>query len=265
VVYVGQRARTVPRCTRALDPSVSRRTPFGDVPLVAERAVACLRRLKYMDEQSALWARVADGMPLPRLYGVLDLMAVEGRGLDPFHVALAWRNAGVKLVQYRDKLSPSMVMIAHAVRIAEIFRGTDTLLVLNDSPAMARDAGLCAAHLGQTDGTVEAAQRAVPYVGVSTNTERQIRDAEGTACTYVAIGPVFETRTKVDAKSAVGLAGVHLARTLTKKPLVAIGGIRLENAASVLEAGADSVAVISALLEGGDLVAQAQAFLRATG
>ncbi|ADV82842.1 thiamine phosphate synthase [Terriglobus saanensis] len=215
-----------------------------------------------MDEQSALWERVAQGTPIPRLYGVLDLMAVEGRGLDLFDVAKAWRDAGVKLVQYRDKLSPSMVMIAHAVRLAEIFRGTDTLLVLNDSPAMARDAGLCAAHLGQTDGTVEAARRAVPYIGVSTNTERQIRTADGAACTYIAIGPVFETRTKVDAKSAVGLAGVRSARALTKKPLVAIGGIKLENAASVLEAGADSVAVISALLEGGNPVTQARAFLR---
>ena len=216
-----------------------------------------------MDEQSALWEQVAQGAPIPRLYGVLDLMAIEGRGLDLFDVAQAWRDAGVHLVQYRDKLSPSMVMIAHAVRLEEIFRGSNTLLVLNDSAAMARDAGLSAAHLGQTDGTVEAARRAVPYLGVSTNTERQIRAANSTACTYIAIGPVFETKTKIDAKSAVGLAGVRSARSLTRKPLVAIGGIKLENAASVLEAGADSVAVISALLEGTNLIAQARAFLRA--
>jgi len=207
------------------------------------------------------WHRIAEGTPLPRLYGVLDLSAIDGRGLKLFDVARAWRDAGIGLVQYRDKLSPSMTMISNAMRIREIFRGSDTLLVMNDSPSMARDAGLSAVHIGQTDGTVNAALRAVPYIGLSTHTEAQVIEADQTSAAYLAIGPVFRTRSKTDADPVVRLEGVRSARRLTRKPLVAIGGITLENAASVLEAGADSVAVISSLLDGPNLETRAREFL----
>ncbi len=85
-------------------------------------------------------------------------------------------------------------------------------------------------------------------VGVSTHTAAEVEAAEVSGADYVAVGPVFATGTKADAAAVVGLEGVRWARRLTTKPLVAIGGITLANALSVLEAGADSVAVISGLL-----------------
>jgi len=93
-------------------------------------------------------------------------------------------------------------------------------------------------------------------VGVSTHTEAQVRAAELSGADYVAIGPVFATGTKADAEAVVGLEGVRRARALTAKPLVAIGGITRANARSVVEAGADSVAVISGLFAPGESVEQ---------
>jgi thiamine-phosphate pyrophosphorylase len=91
-------------------------------------------------------------------------------------------------------------------------------------------------------------------VGVSAHTDQQVRAAELSCADYVAIGPVFATGTKADTEPVVGLDGVRRARALTHKPLVAIGGITRANARSVIEAGADSVAVISALLVPGESV-----------
>ena len=104
------------------------------------------------------------------------------------------------------------------------------------------------------------------WVGVSTHTEEQVRAADLSCADYVAIGPVFATGTKVDAEPVVGLEGVRRARALTKKPIVAIGGITRENARSVIEAGADSVAVISGLIVEGESVEKvARDFLEVLG
>ena len=92
------------------------------------------------------------------------------------------------------------------------------------------------------------------WVGVSTHTDEQVRAAELSSADYVAIGPVFATGTKADAEQVVGLEGVRRARALTSKPLVAIGGITRANARSVIDAGADSVAVISGLFGKGENV-----------
>jgi len=108
----------------------------------------------------------------------------------------------------------------------------------------------------QSGGDAEVAQRttAAGIVGVSTHTEAQVIAAEAGVADYVAIGPVFATGTKLDASPVVGLEGVRRARALTRKPLVAIGGIARENARSVIEAGADSVAVIGGLIAPGETV-----------
>ena len=93
-------------------------------------------------------------------------------------------------------------------------------------------------------------------VGVSTHDEEQVRVADAGAADYVAVGPVFATSTKLNAEPAVGLEGVRRARALTAKPLVAIGGITLENVRSVIEAGADSVAIIGGLFVEGRTVGE---------
>ena len=124
------------------------------------------------------------------------------------------------------------------------------VLILNDYPALAVEAGFDGVHVGQTDMPVEEARALIGYermVGVSTHTPEQLAAAELSSADYVAIGPVFATSTKVNPDPVVGIEGVRRARAMTKKPLVAIGGITLENCRAVLDAGADSVAVISAI------------------
>ncbi len=172
------------------------------------------------------------------------------------------------------------------------------LLIMNDRADLAVLAGFGGVHVGQGDLLPEDARRVMsrgdgssveekathPFsesekgwatriggrmggiVGVSTHTEEQVMAAEVSCADYVAIGPVFATGTKVDAESVVGLEGVRRARALTSKPLVAIGGITRGNARSVIEAGADSVAVISGLFGDGETVEEvARDFLRILG
>jgi thiamine-phosphate pyrophosphorylase len=130
---------------------------------------------------------------------------------------------------------------------------------MNDRADLAVLANFDGVHVGQDDLSFEDARRVVgpqKIVGVSTHTDEHVRAAEQTSADYIAIGPVFATTTKADTEPVVGLEGVRRARTLTTKPLVAIGGITRANARSAIEAGADSVAVISGLLAEGESVEQ---------
>jgi thiamine-phosphate pyrophosphorylase len=128
---------------------------------------------------------------------------------------------------------------------------------MNDRADLAVLAGWDGVHVGQGDLSPEDARRVVGagrLIGVSTHTDEQVRLAEVNCGDYVAVGPVFATGTKADAEPVIGLEGVRRARALTTKPLVAIGGVTRANARSVIDAGADSVAVISALLVEGEPV-----------
>jgi thiamine-phosphate pyrophosphorylase len=128
---------------------------------------------------------------------------------------------------------------------------------MNDRADLAVLAGFGGVHVGQGDLSPEDARRVVGgerWVGVSTHNDEQVRVANGTSADYIAVGPVFATGTKVDAEPVIGLEGVRRARNLTKKPMVAIGGITRGNARSVIDAGADSVAVISGLFVEGETV-----------
>jgi thiamine-phosphate pyrophosphorylase len=196
---------------------------------------------------------------LPRLYAIVDAEMLAGRGVSLTEFARELRAAGVGLIQYRDKVgSPQEVLRAAAV-LHETMAGSGCRLVMNDRADLAVLAGFDGAHVGQGDLLPEDARRALGaggIVGVSTHTDEQVRAAELSGANYIAIGPVFATGTKADAEAVVGLEGVRRARELTGKPLVAIGGITRENAHSVVEAGADSVAVISALFAPGETVEQ---------
>jgi len=99
-------------------------------------------------------------------------------------------------------------------------------------------------------------------VGCSTHTLAQVREASATSADYVAFGPVFPTLSKACPNDVVGLEGLQAARKETRKPLVAIGGIRVDNAFAAIEAGADSVAVIGDLLRAEDMACRAREFLR---
>jgi thiamine-phosphate pyrophosphorylase len=103
------------------------------------------------------------------------------------------------------------------------------------------------------------------WVGYSTHVLAQVREADHSACDYVAFGPVFPTAGKENPDPVVGLEGLLEARKATRKPLVAIGGITVENARAVIEAGADSVAVIRALMKASDIGKRAEEFLNVLG
>ena len=167
------------------------------------------------------------------------------------HVAQQLAAAGVEIVQYRDKRGSPQVILAHAAAIREAMPKAMTL-IMNDrldlAPLLAEFDGV---HLGQEDIHAADARPLLgdgAIVGISTHSAQQVLATRELApVSYVAIGPVFATSTKADASAVVGLEAVRRARALTTKPLVAIGGITLANAPSVFAAGADSIAVISAL------------------
>ena len=125
-------------------------------------------------------------------------------------------------------------------------------LTINDRADLAVAAGANGVHLGQDDLPPEAARKIIGQsrmLGVSTHNPEQLEAALQTSADYIAIGPVFATISKDNPDPVIGLDGVRRARSLTEKPVVAIGGVTLENCRSVIEAGADSVAVIGAILE----------------
>jgi thiamine-phosphate pyrophosphorylase len=206
---------------------------------------------------------------LPRLYAILDAGVYGRRGISLEGAAGELKAAGVTLVQYRDKDAGPQEILRSAEVIRGAFAGADCRLILNDRADLAVLAGWDGVHVGQDDLAPEDARRVVGVerlVGVSTHSDEQVRVADGSGADYVAVGPVFATGTKVDAEPVIGLDGVRRARVLTGKPIVAIGGITRENVRSVIEAGADSVAVISGLLCEGEPVEQvAKDFLKILG
>jgi thiamine-phosphate pyrophosphorylase len=203
---------------------------------------------------------------LPRLYPIVDAEMLTAKGIALPVFAQQLRDAGITLLQYRDKAGPQKQILHNAAVIAGIFKGVNVTLVMNDSPELAQLAGWRAVHVGQTDAAVAEARLALPLgiVGCSTHSAQQVVEADAAGADYIAIGPAFSTSTKQNPDPVVGLEGVRLARSLTSRPLVAIGGITAENAASVIEAGADSVAVIGALCQPGATAAQwVEIFMRA--
>ncbi|MEO6910024.1 MAG: thiamine phosphate synthase [Edaphobacter sp.] len=196
-------------------------------------------------------------MGLPRLYPIVDAGFLAARGIEVRRVAEQLRAAGVSLLQYRDKAGSPQGVLRNAAVIREVFAGTDCRLILNDRADLAVLAGWGGVHVGQGDLLPEDARCVVGaerWVGVSTHTVEQVRLADMSSADYVAVGPVFATGTKLDAEPVIGLEGVRRARALTGKLVVAIGGITRDNARSVMKAGADSVAVISALFVEGESV-----------
>jgi thiamine-phosphate pyrophosphorylase len=189
-------------------------------------------------------------MLLPKLYPIADKATLDARGMSVREFAHSLARSGVGILQYRDKYGTQEAVLQAATEIAEEFAARSCFLIMNDHPELAREMGW-GVHVGQNDMTPAEAHRIMGrhrgVIGVSTHNDPQILVAEAGVADYVAVGPVFATDSKVDAEPVVGLDGVRRARALTSKPLVAIGGITRENARSVIQAGADAVAVISAL------------------
>jgi thiamine-phosphate pyrophosphorylase len=206
------------------------------------------------------------GFSLPRFYAIIDRAGTGER--SPLEVCEVLLAAGVRLIQYRDKQGLSRGLYENSRTLAERVRRAGGLFIVNDRADVARAAGAHGVHVGQEDLPVESARRIVGaegIVGYSTHDLAQLAEADRSSADYVAYGPIFATRSKENPDPVVGLEGLRAARQATRKPLVAIGGITLESARAVLEAGADSLAVISDLLSAPDLATRAREFLRATG
>jgi len=188
-------------------------------------------------------------MTLPRLYPILDSACFPGSDLL-LSAAEQLISAGVTLLQFRSK-SGSPRQILETARELRKTTGTSATLIMNDRADLALAAGFEGVHVGQDDLSPEGVRKVIGWnlwLGVSTHNPDQVSDADKTSADYIAIGPVFSTASKANPDPVVGLDGVRRSRELTNKPLVAIGGITLANCRSVIDAGADSVAVISALL-----------------
>lgn len=169
---------------------------------------------------------------------------------DPVRAAAALLEGGARILQFRHKGFWSRDVFAQAEEIAAYCRRASAMFVVNDRAdyAVLLHAGL---HLGQDDLLPADARSVIggePVVGFSTHNPDQMRASESQPVDYVAFGPVFGTASKQRPDPTVGIEGLRTVRGLTRKPLVAIGGITRENAPQCWAAGADSVAVIADLL-----------------
>jgi thiamine-phosphate pyrophosphorylase len=211
---------------------------------------------------------------LPRLYAILDA-ACFPTSEDFIVYAEELVAGGCALLQYRNKVGSPRIMLEQACELKKRLGGPSggrvrppawsksvprtgasgapqsVRLIMNDRADLCLAADFDGVHVGQDDLAPESVRRIIGpngWLGVSTHNPEQLAEADRTSADYLAIGPVFSTVSKEKPDPVIGLEGVRRARQLTRKPLVAIGGITRANAASVIEAGADSVAVISDLL-----------------
>jgi len=186
---------------------------------------------------------------LPCLYPILDAACFQNT-TQLYEFADDLVSAGVIMLQYRNKSGNASHMLEHARELKRRVGGR-ARLIMNDRADLCLAACLDGVHVGQDDLSPDGVRGIIGpdlWVGLSTHNPEQLAQGDKTSADYLAIGPVFATSSKEKPDPVIGLEGVRRARALTSKPLVAIGGITRQNAKSVLDAGADSVAVISDLL-----------------
>lgn len=189
---------------------------------------------------------------LPKFYPILDPEIAARHGIDAVIAAEQILEGGATILQFRHKGFFSREVFAQLERVAQLCRAAGALFVVNDRADLAALAG-AALHLGQDDLTPTAARQVVgtkTLIGFSTHNERQLRAAAAEPADYIALGPIFGTASKQNPDPIVGLDELRRLRPLTDRPLVAIGGITRANAHSVLDAGADAVAIIGDLFAG---------------
>jgi thiamine-phosphate pyrophosphorylase len=167
-------------------------------------------------------------------------------------------SGGATLIQYRNKVGTTREMLDHTREIRRALPD-NVILIMNDRADICIAAELQGVHVGQEDLSPEGVRTVIGpqrIVGVSTHSLEQLQQADAGPADYIAYGPVFATSSKRNPDPVVGLDGIRAARAVTRKPLVAIGGITRANARSVIDAGADSVAVIADLLSSPAKVAE---------
>jgi thiamine-phosphate pyrophosphorylase len=192
---------------------------------------------------------MANRLALPPLYVILDAALLPS---DPIELTKKLLDAGARLFQYRSKTSSSRELLHASQALCMTVRQHGGTFLVNDRADISRLAGASGVHLGQDDLSVAAAREVVGadcLIGLSTHNLRQFVAAAESSPDYIAVGPIFPTGGKQNPDPVVGVDFIRTVRKLTMKPIVAIGGITLERAREVIEAGADSVAVISDILK----------------
>jgi thiamine-phosphate pyrophosphorylase len=199
---------------------------------------------------------------LPRLYAIAD--ASFG---DPVQLADSLISGGAKCIQLRNKNAGAREFLNQVERVLALVPA-DIRIIVNDRVDIARIAGAAGVHLGQTDLAPRAARTILGsgrIIGFSTHNLSQAIEAHQLPIDYIAVGPIFPTSTKQNADPAIGLEGLARIARAVHKPIVAIGGIKLEAAAEVLKAGAQSVAVIRDLLGCADVRRRTGEWIEMTG
>jgi thiamine-phosphate pyrophosphorylase len=188
-----------------------------------------------------------------RLYLIVDPLDT---GRDPVALALAMLAAGARLLQLRLKGCSTRDLLTVAARLREMTAAAGATFIVNDRADLALAVGADGVHLGQEDLPVEVARQLVGpgrLLGFSTHSEVQLEAARGTGADYLSLGPIFATTSKAAADPVIGIQRLRTARPLVAQPLVAIGGITAATAREVLNAGAEAVSVIAAVVRAPDV------------
>lgn len=205
-------------------------------------------------------------MRLERLYAILDPSI--RKDLSLLNIADCLLAAGVRWIQLRHKTANSRELLEASTSLTLLVHSCHGRFIVNDRADVAWLADADGVHVGQGDLSVSQVRRVVglrKMVGISTHNLNQALAADRTTASYVAVGPIFATQTKWNADPIVGLKRLREIRQRVKKPIVAIGGITLENCREVIEAGADSVAVIRDLLSARNITSRTKKYLEALG
>ena len=197
-----------------------------------------------------------------RLYGILDLGYIAEDSLERMAAQLC--EGGVDIVQLRAKGRDECAIEEMANRVAPILRDAGVPFIINDFPELAPSVGADGAHVGQDDFSVDnarwragralAGEVPLPIIGKSTHSVEQAVAAAAEGADYIGFGPLFPTPTKA-GRAAIGMGDIARVHELVSVPIFCIGGIKLENLAEVIAAGAQRVVIVSGILQARDVAA----------
>lgn len=199
---------------------------------------------------------------LKGLYVILDAEASRGRSLVEALTQAA--SGGARLFQYRDKTSSALEMYRQAVRLRRAAADAGAIFLVNDRCDVALAVDADGVHLGQQDLPLSYARSMLgsgKIIGVSTHGAAQVKEATEGGADYLGFGPIFPTSTKPHHEPVVGIEGLRQIRPLTRLPVFAIGGLTLDTVQAVVGAGANGVAVVSAIFDSADIAAAVRAFM----
>jgi thiamine-phosphate pyrophosphorylase len=200
--------------------------------------------------------------PLSGLYIILDPSICPTRPL--IEVLTAAADAGASLFQYRNKTASMKDAYVEALALRQTAANADVCFIVNDRCDLAMAVDADGVHLGQGDlplGLARKIMGADKLIGISTHSAEQVQEATAGKPDYLGFGPIFKPGSKQDHDPVVGLEGLRAMRSLTSIPVFAIGGIQFDRVGAIITAGANGVAVISAILTATDIRHAVREFL----